>query len=257
MARGHRQLDATVTALQQCYGPQALRRGAAQPQRARPSQVSTGFAQLDALTGCGGVPLGALTLLSGRSTSGKLTLAYTLLAQAQAARQHVALLDLTHSADPDYLSRCRIDLARLVVVRPAIDARLLHLLLDLARSRQLRLLVVDSLHELTQTRALRRAWPAALRQLPPLLRAAGCGVVLLAEPCPPWQRWLRLDAHAPVRGQAALHLEVQRERWLYAAGQLCGYAARVQVVYSRWAASGRSATVEFVFNGTVQARQTW
>lgn len=275
MARSQRKLDSTVLAVQSRYGPQALRRGTT-TRPAVAAHLSTGFAQLDALTGCGGVPLGALTLLSGRSTSGKLTLAYKLLAQAQVPSHTVALLDLTHSADPDYLSRCGVDLVRLVMVRPSVvspnasahpkgsdqgvgnpDAKLLHLLLDLARSRQVRLLVVDGLAELTSTRELRRALPATLRRLPPLLRAAGCGVVLLDEPAPPWQRRLRLDTHAPIRLQTALHFELQRERWLQADGRLTGYMARAQLLHSRWAAAGRSATVEFVFNGTVRARDTW
>lgn len=270
MARSKRQLEATVLAVQSRYGTQALRRGTATTRLEVPPHISTGFAQLDALTGCGGVPLGALTLLSGRSTSGKLTLAYKLLAQAQRPQHTVALLDLTQSADPDYLQRCGVELTRLVVVRPALDGKLLHLMLDLARSRQVRLLVVDGLSELTQTRELRRALPATLRRLPPLLRAAGCGVVLLDEPSPPWQRWLRLDAHAPARLQTALHLELQRERWLHGQGfpgplrnvegqgeMLTGYAARAQLLHSRWAAAGRSATIELVFNGTVRERATW
>lgn len=257
MARRQRQLDSTVSAVQSRYGTQALRRGTVPVHSELPPHVATGFAALDALTGCGGVPLGALTLLSGRSTSGKLTLACTLLAQAQRPAHTVALLDLTQSADPDYLSRCGVDLARLLVVRPALDAKLLHLLLDLARSRQVRLLVVDSLAELSATRELRRGLPATLRRLPPLLRAAGSGVVLLDEPVPPWQRRLRLDAHAPIRLQTALHIELQRERRLQTDGRLSGYATRISLLHSRWAAVGRSATIEFVFNGAVRARATW
>lgn len=233
MARRQRKLDATVSAMQSRYGTQALRRGTVPAHNELSAHISTGVAALDALTGCGGVPLGALTLLSGRSTSGKLTLAYKLLAQAQQPAHAVALLDLTQSADPDYLSRCGVDLHRLLVVRPTLDSKLLHLLLDLARSRQVRLLVVDGLAELTAMRELRRGLPSTLRRLSPLLRAAGCGVVLLDEACPPWQRWLRMDAHAPIRLQAALRLELQRERWLQTDGHLSGYAARVSLLYSR------------------------
>ena len=44
---------------------------------------STSFPALDAITGCQGVPLGDITLFSGRTTSGKLTLAYKTLMNAR------------------------------------------------------------------------------------------------------------------------------------------------------------------------------
>ncbi len=85
--------------------------------------VATGFATLDQMTGCQGIPLGAITLLSGRTTSGKLTLAYKLLANAQRASHGgvaytVGLVDLNRTADPDYLARCGVDLEHLLVARP-------------------------------------------------------------------------------------------------------------------------------------------
>ena len=116
-----RRLDNTIAAVQRRHGPTALRRGADAASPAVP-HIATGFAALDAITGCGGVPLGAITLLSGRTTSGKLTAAYKVLANAQRdGRGHVAytavLLDLSRTADPDYLARCGLDLEALRVGR--------------------------------------------------------------------------------------------------------------------------------------------
>jgi hypothetical protein len=272
-----RRLESTVAAIQTRHGMQALYRGSAPVRvgeaRRLPPYIPTGFAALDALTGCRGIPLGAITLLSGKSTSGKLTLAYKLLANAQrtaagaAAYHTVALVDLNHSADPDYLARCGIDLSLLLVVRPPVAEKTIHLLLDLARSRQVRLIVVDSLADLAPERAVAQALDDALRRFAPLLRAAGCGLVLIDEPSPPWLRWLRRDGRWQARQQAALHLEMQRERWLTYAdhasadtlhrGPLVGYRAQARLVRSRWAPAGSTVPVEIVFNGTVKARETW
>jgi hypothetical protein len=41
-----------------------------------PPHFSTGFAQVDRLTGCDGIPCGAITLLSDYTTPGNLTVAY-------------------------------------------------------------------------------------------------------------------------------------------------------------------------------------
>src|SRR5688572_21140837 len=121
MSRGSRQrLEQAVAALEDQYGNGVLRR--ANELASRVAHVPTGFAALDALTGCGGVPLGAMTLVSGVSTSGKLTIGYKVLAACQQVypRQTVALVDLHASADPDYLVRAGVDLERLLVVRPAL-----------------------------------------------------------------------------------------------------------------------------------------
>jgi hypothetical protein len=70
-----RQLQQTVTALESKHGPGILR-SAHDLARRLPAHLSTSFPQLDALTGCGGIPLDSMTILSGRATAGKLTLAY-------------------------------------------------------------------------------------------------------------------------------------------------------------------------------------
>ena len=147
MASRKRRLESTVTAIQRQHGAQALRRGlerAPKPPLAVSSTRCPHRLQRR--------PLGVMSLLSGRSTSGKVTLAYKLLANAQASGGAPAptavLVDMTQTADPDYLTRCGINLDRLLLVRPATNERAVHLILDLARSRQVNLVVVDSLADL-------------------------------------------------------------------------------------------------------------
>ena len=117
--RRQRKLDTTVAAIQKRHGPQAIRRGMAEKQAAAVPHISTGFPALDAITGCKGVPLGTMTLISGRTTSGKLTLGYKALTKAQQHRagDNVALIDLFHSSDPDYLKRREITEQQLAISR--------------------------------------------------------------------------------------------------------------------------------------------
>jgi hypothetical protein len=249
-----RRLDSTVAALQQKHGARAIHKGAAS---SFPAYFSTGFSVLDALTGCHGIPRGALTLLGGRSTSGKLTIAYKCLASAQAQRGAVALLDLSHTANPDYLQRCGVDLDRLLVARPTHLSEAVTLLLDLVQSAQTRLILLDGLPVLLADRAATRQLATALPRLRQLARAASCAVLLLDEAAPPWQRWLGLDAAAAVRQHAALHVELRRERWLYDSGELIGYNAAASLIASRWRADRPTTSLSIVFNGTVRAGATW
>lgn len=257
-----RRLDSAMAALQQQYGVTALRRGSDLPQPALPPSLSTTFTQLDALTGCHGVPLGALTLLSGGLTSGKLTLAYKLLVSGQhearrANAPTVALIDCNRTADPDYLARCGVDLTRLLVVRPQLDPQVINLLLDLIASRQLRVIVLDSLPDLTAHRPIARQLHATLDRLTQLLRPANCALIAIDEPSPPWQRWLNLDSSWACRRHAALHLELHYETWLAAGGVMTGYQAQAHLLKSRWAPAGRTVPIAIHFNGTVQAQPTW
>jgi len=262
MSDKKRRLDSTLTAVQLRHGPKALCRGEDALSPAAIPHIVTGFAALDAITGCGGVPLGAITLISGRTTSGKLTAAYKTLANAQRDGRGrtactVALLDLSRTADPDYLARCGLDLQALLIGRPQIGPETIRLLGDILASRSVRAVVLDSLADLTADRRGRTELNAALSKLQTLLRASGAALIMLDEPQPPWLRWLNLDAGSQVRSIAALHIEMQRERWLRQGGVLVGYRAQARLLKSRWAHRPASAPVELVFNGTVRAQETW
>ena len=255
-------LDSAAAAIQQTYGPQALRRGSTLDDTLDIPHISTTFPALDAITGCGGFPAGALTLLTGRSTSGKLTLAYKLLASAQRGLRgevahNVGLLDLSRTADPDYVARCGVHLDALLVARPAIGAQAVQMLGDMIQSYQLRAVVVDSLADLAANPAGLRTLNGVLGRLQQLLRTTQCTLVLLEEPCAPWRRWVNLDRTSQVRWAAALHVDIQREQWLRQNGALVGYRAQARLLKSRWVYGIRRAPVEIVFNGVVRSRESW
>lgn len=252
-----KRLDSTVAALQRRYGERALQRGTTS--RSFPPHIATGFSALDALTGCQGIPLGAVTLLSGRMTSGKLTLAYKTLAEAQGRRkkQQVALLDMSGSSDPDYLTRCGVTLNQLLLIQPNPDTKVMQLLLDLVTTGQLRLILIDSLPDLLAHRSSGRRALQMMDQLVHLLRESGCALVLLDEYAPGWLRWLRPASHTPLAQHAALHIALKRERWLYREQQITGYEAEAALMRSRWAKSGAKTRIAITFNGVVRAQATW
>lgn len=264
--RKQRRLDTTVAAVQKRYGPRALRRGNATT-TAQVPHVSSGFPALDAITGCRGIPLNAATLLNGQSTSGKLTLAYKTLAAAQrtprgrTAVHMVAILDLSHNTDPDYLARCGLDLEQMLLIRGQPDLNIAALLVDLVRTRDLRMILLDSLSDLREERRAMRQLQQAAGTLSHDLRQAQCGLLLVDELQPPWQRFARA-AGLPTRNdtllqKASLQIEIRRERWLRDAGRLVGYRAQARITRSRWRHDQPTAPIEIRFNGTVDAQSTW
>lgn len=258
-----RQLESAVSAIHLRYGEKSLRKGSELPIERTPPHISTGFAALDAITGCQGVPLGAITLLSGPITSGKLTIAYKTLVNAQQTRAKqtstptTAILDFSQSSDPDYLTRCGVDLDHLLLVRTRPTRQAIPLLLDLIQTRQFRLILLDSLAALSHDPSVLRSLNSSLERLHLLLQNTQTALIAIDEPSPLWQRWLNLDSSWAIRQTTQLHLELRREQWLTHSRQLTGYQATATLLKSRWARSGRSAPIHIIFNGTVKASQTW
>ena len=189
-ARNRRQLDCAMAGVQPAYRQRAHPRSAAKVVRPVAPAIATGFAGLDAITGYNGIPLGAITLLCGPVTFGKLTLAYKMLVGAQRSRPggaapNVALLNVSGAADPDYLARCGVDLARLRVASPPVGPQVLAALGRMLSDPALRVVVIDSLAELAGQASVRRQFHALLGQLQHHLRATGAALILLTHPARP------------------------------------------------------------------------
>ncbi len=257
-----KRLDLAVTRLQRRWGNRVV--VSAREVQPETRVISTRFPELDHLLG-GGIPLNAITLFNGQTTSGKLTLAYKILSSAQHASatsrlpclHSVAILDLNAASDPDYVARCGIDLDHLLLARPQAGKPAIDVLLDLVRSRQLRVLLLDSLPDLRSDPAAARYFDQLLPQLSMFLKSAGCALIILDEPQPPWLEWLPVTRSSAIYHYAALHVELRRERWIESEGELRGYQAQARIVKSQRGRPGQVAPIAIEFNETVRARDTW
>jgi recombination protein RecA len=76
----------------------------------------SGVAELDAVLG-GGFPRGSLVELCGPASSGRTSLAFSLLAQATESQEACAFVDVTDSLDPLSLAAAGVELPRLLWIR--------------------------------------------------------------------------------------------------------------------------------------------
>jgi len=76
----------------------------------------TGIAELDALLG-GGFPRGSVVELCGPASSGRTSLAFSLLAQATERQEACAFIDVCDSLDPISLAAAGVELPRLLWIR--------------------------------------------------------------------------------------------------------------------------------------------
>ncbi len=236
-------LERTVALIQRKWGQEALRQGVT-PARTIP-HIPTGFAELDAATGIGGVPRGRITVLSGAATSGKVTLAALALARGQGKGRLAAYVDLLHTCDADYLERCGVRLRDLLVVRPEHASQALEMTLTLAARSEVAAILFDHWGAV-EADGRARSFIAGML-------AHSQAALLIVDDPPSWQRLLPV-AGGPLAHYAALHLAMSREQWYLAGPDVRGYRARVTLVKNKLGPAGQTVPIEIHFNGTVRGR---
>jgi hypothetical protein len=92
-------------------------------ERPRPEYFTSGIPQIDALTGLGGIPRGALTEICGPASSGRTSVMTSLLAQATRKEEFCALVDASDSFSPHSAAEAGVDLQRLLWVRCSESVR--------------------------------------------------------------------------------------------------------------------------------------
>lgn len=106
--------------------------------------ISTGSLSVDHVLGVGGVPRGRITEIYGPESSGKTTLALHVIAEAQRAGGHAAMIDAEHAFDPKYGKALGINIEELLISQPDSGEQALEIAETLIRSAALDVVVIDS-----------------------------------------------------------------------------------------------------------------
>jgi recombination protein RecA len=106
--------------------------------------IPTGALSLDAALGIGGVPRGRVVEIFGPESSGKTTLALTIVAEAQKRGGGAAYVDAEHALDRAYCEALGVDVANLLISQPDTGEEALEITETLIRSNALDVIVVDS-----------------------------------------------------------------------------------------------------------------
>ncbi len=106
--------------------------------------ISTGSITLDMALGVGGMPRGRVVEVFGPESSGKSTLAYHVMAEAQRSGGEAAYIDAEHALDASYAAVCGVDIDSLLVSQPDSAEQGLEICEYLVRSGALDIVVVDS-----------------------------------------------------------------------------------------------------------------
>jgi recombination protein RecA len=140
-------LQAAVTQIEKEFGQGSLMRlgdGAIEVET-----ISTGALPLDIALGVGGVPRGRIVEIFGPESSGKTTLVYHIVAEAQARGGVCAFIDTEHAIDPVYARKIGVNTDELLVSQPDYGEQALEIVDVLVRSGAVDVVAVDSVAALT------------------------------------------------------------------------------------------------------------
>jgi len=142
-------LSGALGQIERQFGKGSIMRMGDEDAAVRVSAIPTGAISLDLALGVGGMPRGRIVEIFGPESSGKTTLLYHLLSEAQKTGGICAFIDAEHAMDPAYAKRIGVDVDELLVSQPDHGEQALEIADLLIRSGAIDVVAIDSVAALT------------------------------------------------------------------------------------------------------------
>ena len=136
-------LEAALSQIERAFGKGSIMR-LGQNTNIDIEAVSTGSIGIDIALGIGGMPKGRIVEIYGPESSGKTTLALSVIAQSQKKGGTCAFIDAEHALDPSYAKKIGVDVENLLISQPDSGEQALEIADTLVRSGAIDVMVIDS-----------------------------------------------------------------------------------------------------------------
>jgi recombination protein RecA len=251
-----RAIENTLGQIERQFGKGAIMR-LGQQEVTGIAAIPTGSLAVDSALGIGGFPRGRVVEVFGPESSGKTTLALSVIAQAQKAGGSAAFIDAEHALDAEYAVKLGVDIDNLLVSQPDNGEQALEIAEMLVRSNSIDVVVVDSVAALVPRAELEgemgdshvglqaRLMSQALRKLTAIVAKSGTCMIFINQ----IREKIGVMFGSPetttggraLKFYASLRIDIRRIASLKEGEEVTGSRSKVKVVKNKVAAPFRQA----------------